>query len=324
MRCTLTHRLILVQSGTRRCVMASPMVSEAQPSQSTSWVFVSLQMDPCVWTVPAPSPSKGISDSISISRSRIESRVQSKIHQDLHVEVCSRNGARCCSQTCERRFGRGAGSKCTLWRCRSAYWLQLQGNPLLSVATGILQSRFAPPGGHDLLSLNKLMREAKSMPDLCWLIVSVPSSFVWLRAADAAWPNRPDGSSTCGRVIMAADPNILRGESSSVSVLAWNSRKIRRVVRSSLGAECAAFSTGLEHTDTFRVLYAELFGDLCDLVGYETYLQVTETLCVNDYKSLADALFAAGSAASKTSEDKRFGIELSMIKQRLSRNETRF
>ena len=29
-------------------------------------------------------------------------------------------------------------------------------------------------------------------------------------------------------------------------------------------------------------------------------------------------------AASKTSEDKRLGIELSMIKQRLSRNETRF
>ena len=40
--------------------------------------------------------------SISISWSKIESRAQSKIHQDLHVKVCSRNGARCCSQTCER------------------------------------------------------------------------------------------------------------------------------------------------------------------------------------------------------------------------------
>ena len=46
-----------------------------------------------------------------------------KIHQDLHVKVCSRSGARCCSQTCERRFGCAAGNKCTLsisWRCRSA------------------------------------------------------------------------------------------------------------------------------------------------------------------------------------------------------------
>ena len=64
--------------------------------------------------------------------------------------------------------------------------------------------------------------------------------------------------------------------------------------------------------------------ETCDLAEYETYLQVTEALCVNDCKSLADALLAAGSAASKTSEDKRLGIELSMIKQRLSRNATRF
>ena len=74
----------------------------------------------------------------------------------------------------------------------------------------------------------------------------------------------------------------------------------------------------------FRVLYRELFGDLCDLAEYDTYLQVTEALCVNDCKSPADALLTAGAAASKRSEDKRLGIELSMIKQRLSRNETRF
>ena len=45
------------------------------------------------------------------------------------------------------------------------------------------------------LNLNKFMREAKSMPDLCWWIVSVPSSFVWLTAADAAWANRLGASS---------------------------------------------------------------------------------------------------------------------------------
>ena len=158
--------------------------------------------------------------------------------------------------------------------------LQLQGNPLLSFATGILQGRSATPNGHDLLSLTKSMREAKSMPDICWWIVSVTSSFVWLTAADATWANRPDGPSTSGHVIMAAHTNILRFE-----VLAWNSRKIRRVVRSSLGAECAAFSTGLEHTDMFQVLYGELCGDLCDLADCENYLQATEALCVNDCKT---------------------------------------
>ena len=67
-------------------------------------------------------------------------------------------------------------------------------------------------------------------------------------------------------------------------------------MRSSLGAECAAFSTGLEHTDMFRVLYGELCGDLCDLAEYETYLQMTDALCVNDCKSLADAFLARAAA----------------------------
>ena len=125
-------------------------------------------------------------------------------------------------------------------------------------------------------------------------------------------------------MIIAAHPNILRGESSTVSVLAWNSRETRRVVRRSLGAECAAFSTGLEYTDMFRVLYGEFCGGLCDLAEYETYLQMTGALCVNECKSLADVLLAAGTAASKTSEDKRLGNELIMIKQCLFRNETRF
>ena len=95
---------------------------------------------------------------------------------------------------------------------------------------------------------------------------------------------------------MAAHPNILRGESLTVSMLAWNSREKRRVVISSLGAECAAFSTGLEHTDMFRVLYGELCGYLCDLAEHETYLQLTEAMCVNDCQSMVDALLAASRA----------------------------
>ena len=104
-------------------------------------------------------------------------------------------------------------------------WLQLQGNPLLLLKS--CRSGLRLPVV--MISwLNKLMREAKSMPDLCWWIVSVPSTFVWLTFADAAWANRPDESSTSGHVITVAHPKILRGESSTVFVLTWNSRKIRR------------------------------------------------------------------------------------------------
>ena len=69
----------------------------------------------------------------------------------------------------------------------------------------------------------------------------MPSSFVWLTVADAAWANRPDGSSTSGHVIMAAHPNVLHGESSTVSVLAWNSRKTTSGEKFSWSRVCSVF-----------------------------------------------------------------------------------
>ena len=54
--------------------------------------------------------------------------------------------------------------------------------------------------------------------------------------------------SRVGHVTLAAHPNILRGDSSTVSVLAWNSRRIRRVVRFSLGCRaCSLLHLSVTH-----------------------------------------------------------------------------
>lgn len=203
-------------------------------------------------------------------------------------------------------------------------WLQAQGSPGLAYDVSMLQSKSASPSVADLCAANKLLRAAQTMKHTAVKIVSMPKRFVWMTLTDAAHANRPDLSSTSGHLILAAHPNILTGVSSPVSLLGWNSRKIRRKVRSSLGAESAAMSTGLEHTDLLRVMYGELSGDLIDLSEHENYLAQTESLVLSDCKSLNDALTSAGSAASKTSEDKRLGIEIAMIKQRMARMETKF
>ena len=59
-----------------------------------------------------------------------------------------------------------------------------------------------------------------------------------------------------------------------------------------------------------RVMCGKLCGDLCHLAEYENFLQATDALCVN---GLAGSLLAAGSAASKTSEDfgHSFGFPMS-------------
>ena len=181
----------------------------------------------------------------------------------------------------------------------------------------MLYSKSAAPTVNDFMMANKTLRAAWQMKDTTIRITHLPTNFVWVIMTGAAHANRPDLSSTSGHIILAAHPNILRGENVPVSVLGWNSHKIRRKVRSPLGAECAAMSTGLGHGDLLRVMYGEISGDLIDLVDYELYLTA-------NCKSFADAVTAAGKAASKTSEDKRLAIELSMIKQRLAAHGTRF
>ena len=123
---------------------------------------------------------------------------------------------------------------------------------------------------------------------------------------------------------MMAHNALTEGQQVPVSLVSWNSRKIRRKVRSSLGAETQAFSTAMEHSDLLRVFWGELSGGLTNIDDYEEYLRQTDAMAVNDCKSLADALNNRGSAVSKTSEDKRLAIELSMIRQRLKRDETSF
>ena len=146
-------------------------------------------------------------------------------------------------------------------------WLQAQGNPGLAYDVGVLQSKSAAPIVNDLMVANKTLRAAWQMKDTTIRITRLPTNFVWVIMTDAAHANRPDLSSTSGHLILAAHPNILRGENFPVSVLGWNSRKIRRKVRSSLGVECAAMSTGLEHGDLLRVMYGEIPGDFIDFVG---------------------------------------------------------
>ena len=104
-------------------------------------------------------------------------------------------------------------------------WQHLQGHICLSLSTDTLQSKSAPQIGHGLQRLSKLMRDAKCAHDLAGY--TVPSSCVWVSAADAAWKNRPYGTTSSGRLV---------GRGRVVSVLTWKSRNIRRVVRSSLGA----------------------------------------------------------------------------------------
>ena len=58
--------------------------------------------------------------------------------------------------------------------------------------------------------------------------------------ADASYNNLPNGSSQGGHIVFLSD------KSNSSCAVSWNSRRIKRVARSTLAAESLAFSEGCD------------------------------------------------------------------------------
>ena len=91
-----------------------------------------------------------------------------------------------------------------------------------------------------------------------------------------------------------------------VSVLSWQSKKIKRVVRSSLVAETCSMSTCQEHLDWMRTMWEQMTRGEFVLENYEQFLTARHSILVTDCKSLYDAIHKEGAAPAST--DKRLAI----------------
>lgn len=151
---------------------------------------------------------------------------------------------------------------------------------------------------NDLLQINKIILKAKSSKlSLTFQCLSLHEGLSLLIFSDAAFGNLPDGGSQGGYVIF------LSTKSGRLSPIWWNSKKIRRVVRSTLAAETLAMSEAVD----MGIFIATLFGELIKGKPDPCILPI---VCVVDCKSLVDAL-----KSSKYVSEKRLRIELSSLKQ---------
>lgn len=114
--------------------------------------------------------------------------------------------------------------------------------------------------------------------------------------SDASFGNLPDGGSQGGHLI------VLMGEDGKFSPLAWQSKRVKRVVRSTLAAETLAMSDGIDNAVFLAMLFSELTTG-----GTEHSPPIT---CVTDNHSLADAL-----KSTKSVSEKRLRLEMSSIKE---------
>ena len=191
--------------------------------------------------------------------------------------------------------------------------------PQLSFQLAELRRKQSSPTVQDLLRLNKVIRTAKVIETKI-KVRSIPVEHLrFMGVHDAAHANLEAGASQQGHLILAVHASITDCRV-PVSVLSWQSKKIKRVVRSSLAAEASSMSTCQEHLDWMRTMWEQMTRSEFVLENYEQFLKARPSILVTDCKSLYDAIHKEGAAPAST--DKRLAIELAIIKAKAVSGET--
>ena len=189
--------------------------------------------------------------------------------------------------------------------------------PDISCRLSLLQARITIATVNDLLQGNKLLQDAKRFSDTQIRIQSLdPNKVRFLSFSDAAFATREKANSQKGCLILATTDAVDQAQSSQVSPLVWFSKKINRVVASTLASETYALSGALDMLSWIRMHWAWLLDPYIPWKDTEKTLRsLPVAYAVVDCKSLYDLL-------QKTSipqcSEYRTLLEALVIKDRLS------
>ena len=153
-----------------------------------------------------------------------------------------------------------------------------------------------------LMEANKVIRRIKSeQVDLKFHNLG-SGQLSLLVYTDASLGNLPDGGTQGGYIIFLAN------EKGKVIPICWNSKKIRRVVRSTLAGETLAMAEGID----VAIFVSTLFTELTTGTPAPDGLPL---ICIIDCKSLHDALKSTTQVG-----EKHLRLEISGIKELMEKN----
>ena len=132
-------------------------------------------------------------------------------------------------------------------------WVSRQSRPDTIFDACHLASSLKNATVNNILEANKVIKRLKSETvELKFQHLGDITKVQLLAFSDASLGNLPDGGSQGGYFI------VLLGENGKFSPLCWQSKRIRRVVRSSLAGETLAMADAIDSAIFIATLYAEL------------------------------------------------------------------
>lgn len=177
-------------------------------------------------------------------------------------------------------------------------WVAKQTRPDIMFDVSSLASNIKHATVQSIHDTNKVIRKLKSEKvSLKFQHLGNSNALNFKVFSDASLGNLPDGGTQGGTLIG------LMGEGGKFSPLCWQSKKIRRVVRSTLAGETLALSDGIDNAIFLTTLFSELTTGNAEL-------NTPPLICVTDNHSLFDAL-----KSTKQVSEKRLRLEISSIKE---------
>ena len=177
-------------------------------------------------------------------------------------------------------------------------WVARQSRPDVMCDISILASNTKHATVQTLHCANKLIRKLKSEEVILrFQYLGENCSLKLVVFSDSSMGNLADGGTQGGHFIM------LMGEDGKFSPICWQSKRIRRVVRSTLAGETLALADGIDSGVFLATIYSELTTGDCT----HSNLPI---VCVTDNHSLLDAV-----KSTKCVTEKRLRLEISSIKE---------
>jgi len=177
-------------------------------------------------------------------------------------------------------------------------WVARQSRPDIMFDTCVLAANLKHATVQTMHEANKVVRKLKSEHvTLKFHNLGKEDSLKLVVFSDASMGNLPDGGTQGGHLI------VLMGEKGRFSPICWKSKRIRRVVRSTLAGETLAMADGIDNAIFLSSLYSEL---TTGMVKQRTL----PVMCVTDNFSLVDAI-----KSTKSVTEKRLRLEISGIKE---------
>ena len=190
--------------------------------------------------------------------------------------------------------------------------------PDLAAKVGFLQTRINQGQVHHLIEANRVLHEAKTHRVSLMIVPISEEHVTFCTFSDASFATSKDNNSYQGTLVMITDWRMLANEKAVIVPVAWCSKKIARVVRSTLSAEVVSLSGSIDRMSWLRLLWEWLKDPSINLASPEEILQkAPQASLVTDCKSAFDI---STKTAIPSCSELRTQLECLLLRERLQEN----